>query len=98
MGIDLIMEIYKGFYLKSPHQHTAWKAYTYVPNILCRSFLMVHLELSVAGGLYLLDDGDGICGQTAWILHIIIHYAVKHLLLILTRERRLKQRVRKTQC
>lgn len=38
---------------------------------------------------HLLDDGNGSRRNTLWILHIIVDDAVEHLLLILTRERRL---------
>lgn len=40
-------------------------------------------------GKYLLDDADSIGRNAGWILHVVINDAVKHHLLIFTRERRL---------
>jgi len=39
---------------------------------------------------YPSHDGDGLGGEEAWVFHLLIHDAVKHLLLIITRERRLQ--------
>lgn len=38
---------------------------------------------------HLLDDGNSAGGNALWILHVIVDDAVEHLLLVLTRERRL---------
>lgn len=41
-------------------------------------------------------DGDGLCGEESWVADLIIHDAVKHLLLIVTREGRLAEKYTQT--
>lgn len=42
-------------------------------------------------GSYPSHDADGFGGEEARIAHLIVHYAVENLLLIVTWERRLKE-------
>lgn len=46
-------------------------------------------DVNVGGGAYPSHDADGLCGEEARVAHLVIHYAVKHLLFIITWEWRL---------